>query len=78
LQNPNGFENEYIGLNNFLPFKYLGDDINYKDYSNRFINHCGYLENGISTNLNHKNLMIGNILDNAINNFLIRKLFIKK
>lgn len=72
LQTSNNTSNGFKISNDFLQ-----NDIIYKNYSNLFINHCGYLENGLNTNYSSKDLLIGNIMDNIINNFLLRKLFIK-
>jgi hypothetical protein len=50
----------------------------YKDYSNYFAKQCGALKDGLTVDYNAKNQIVGNVLNNALNNYVIKKLFFKK
>tara|TARA_R100001369_G_scaffold1859_1_gene6057 strand:- start:205 stop:621 length:417 start_codon:yes stop_codon:yes gene_type:complete len=62
-------ENLFSNLNLF--------DNNYKDYTNYFMR-CGYLEDGISVEINNPgDVMLSNIIDSFVNNYLVTNLFFK-
>ena len=48
-----------------------------KDYSGYFIDHCGALKNGVSADFKTSDVFVSDIIDNFVNNYVVRKLIFK-
>lgn len=78
LQKQSNFNEELVFSNYFKSSKKIvRSNLNYKNYSKFFIDHCSYLEDDLRTNFKSKDLMIGNIIDNTLNNYIIKRLLLK-